>query len=68
MENKKLESKLDNLSRTSTIPKRMIKNPDINCPYYDKCNVRIFGRIKCLFDYTQCSTYQVFEKQNGIKL
>jgi len=59
---KQLESKLDNLSRTSTIPKKMIKPPKIDCPYYENCKVRIFGRIKCLFDYTQCSTYKSFEK------
>ena len=59
---KQLESKLDNLSRTSTIPKKMIKPPKIDYPYYENCKVRIFGRIKCLFDYTQCSTYKSFEK------
>ena len=61
---KQLESKLDNLSRTSTIPKKMIKVPKIDCPYYENCKVRIFGRIKCLFDYTQCSTYK-FNEKNG---
>jgi len=54
-----LEASLDNLSRTSTIPKKESK---IDCPHYDYCSIKNFGRINCLFDYTQCQTYKFYKK------
>jgi len=54
-EHRILEAKLDG-------HKLKDEKPKIDCTYYENCKVRIFGRIKCLFDYTQCSTYKSFEK------
>ena len=54
-EHRILEAKLDGYKFKN-------EEPEIDCPYYDKCKVRTFGRIKCLFDYTQCQTYKFYEK------
>jgi len=59
---RKLEAKLDNLSRTTTIPKELIEEPRMDCPHYLYCNIRVFGRINCLFGYKNCQTYKFYEK------
>jgi hypothetical protein len=42
--------------------------PDYFCPYSPYCNVRKFGRINCLTEYTikTCQTYKYFKKQKKL--
>ena len=41
-----------------------MKNPE--CEYYNKCNMRIFGRINCINEHTikQCSNYKMYKKED----
>lgn len=34
----------------------------IECPHYEHCNVRLFGRINCITDYKDCQTYKFYQR------
>ena len=42
-----------------------IKEPVIDCPHYDYCCVKNFGRINCITSYKNCQTFKYHERYGG---